>query len=102
MVYLVFLPTILFASCFPSSFFKQRRHSQLLLLMYKKSCDISLLKVFPRNTRRSTRIAFKTANFESSLYKHSPYFVRAKLLDSMPEDDLGAPDLLRLKLGLKG
>ena len=30
---------------------EQRRRHQLLLLMYKKSCDVTLLKVFPRNTR---------------------------------------------------
>ena len=42
----------------------------------------------------------KTANFDSLLYKHSPYFVRAKLLDSMPEDDLGAPDVFACKVRL--
>ena len=36
--------------------------------------DLSLLKVFPRNTRESTRRVFKTANFEGTMYKRSPYF----------------------------
>ena len=62
---------------------EQHRRSQLLLIMYKKSRDRSLLKVFPRNTRRNNCIVFKTANYEGSLYKRSTYFVGAKLWDKI-------------------
>ena len=58
---------------------EQRRRSQLLLLMYKKKCDVTMHKVFPRNTRFSRRIVFKTDSKEGALYKRSPYFVGAKL-----------------------
>ena len=58
---------------------EQRRRVQLLLLMYKKSKNVFLRKVFPRNTRESNRIVFKTDSFEGTLYKRSPYFVGTKL-----------------------
>ena len=53
---------------------EQRHRQQLLMLMYKKSTDYTMLKVFPRNTRGSNHIVFKTDAYEGSLYKHSPYF----------------------------
>ena len=43
---------------------EQRKRNKLLVLMYKKSCDVSLHKVFPRYTRRSIRIVFETANYQ--------------------------------------
>ena len=52
---------------------EQRRRNQLLLLMYRKSADPTLLKVFPRNTRGSVRKVFKTAGYEGTLYKRSPF-----------------------------
>ena len=39
---------------------EQRR--QLLLLMYKKSKDVMLRKIFPKNTRGSTRIVLRLDN----------------------------------------
>ena len=41
---------------------EQWRRIQLLLLMYKKSKDRSLHKVFPRNTRGSARIVLRLIN----------------------------------------
>ena len=58
---------------------EQRRRLQLLMLMYKKSKDITMHKVFPRNTRLSTRIVFKTDAYEGTLYKRCSYFVGSKL-----------------------
>ena len=80
---------------------EQRRRNQLLLLMYKRRNDVSLLKVFPRNTRRSTRKVFKTANFEGTLYKRSPFYVGANLWDSMAEHDIDMPDIYTFKNRLK-
>ena len=40
-------------------------------------------RVFPRNTRESTRTVFKTDRYEGGLYKRSPYFVGAKLWDGL-------------------
>ena len=51
---------------------EQRRRNQLLSLMYKKSKDLTLHKVFVRNTRESARIVFKTDTYEGQLYKRSP------------------------------
>ena len=80
---------------------EQRRRNQLLLLMYKQRNDVSLLKVFPRNTHRSTLKVFKTANFEGTLYKRSPFYVGAKLWDSMAEHDIDMPDIYTFKNRLK-
>ena len=80
---------------------EQRRRNQLLLLMYKKSRDLSLHKVFQRNTRQSTRMAFKTANYQGTLYKRSPYFVGSKLWDSLPQHDIEVPDIFMFKARLK-
>ena len=52
---------------------EQRRRQQLLMLMFKKKSDYTMQKVFPRNTRESTRIVFKTGSYEGTLYKCSPY-----------------------------
>ena len=80
---------------------EQRRRNQLLLLMYKKSRHASLLQVFPRNTRDSTRTVFRTANFEGTLYKCSPFFVGAKLWDTMAARDIELPDMFSFKVRLK-
>ena len=78
-----------------------RRRIQLLLLMYKKSKDISMLKVFPRNTRRSTRIVFRTDNYEGTLYKRGPYFQGCKFWDNLPLDVVELPDIFSFKIKLK-
>ena len=69
--------------------------------MYKKSKDIGLHKVFARNTRGSTRIVFKTDQYEGTLYKRSPYFLGAKLWDKLPFADIELPDIFHFKKRLK-
>ena len=76
---------------------EQRRRQQLLMLMYKKSTDYTMHKVFPRNTRESNRIVFKTDRYEGSLYKRSPYFVGAKLWDKLPPDVIGSQNIFVFK-----
>ena len=76
---------------------EQRRRQQLLMLMYKKSKDYTMHKVFPMNTRRSNRIVFKTDTYEGTLYKCSPYFVGSKLWDKLPMDVIEAPDIFVFK-----
>ena len=80
---------------------EQRRRNQLLLLMYKKSQDVNLHRVFPRNTRRSTQTLFRTANYEGALYKRSPYCVGAKLWDMLSILDIELPDIYLFKSRLK-
>ena len=58
---------------------EQRRRIQLLLLMFKKRGDVTMHKVFARNTRVSRRTVFKTDGYQGSLYKRSPYFVGCNL-----------------------
>ena len=72
---------------------EQRRRIQLLLLMYKKSKNVFLHKIFPRNTRGSNRIVFKTDQYEGTLYKRSPYFVGTKLWNALPADIIDLPDI---------
>ena len=67
---------------------EQRRRAPLMLLMYKKSKDITMHKVFARNTRVSRRIVFKTDSFEGTLYKRSPYFVGANCWDKISLDTI--------------
>ena len=80
---------------------EQRRRIQLLLLMYKKSKDITRHKVFVRDTRISRRIVFKTDAYEGTLYKKSPYFVGAKLWDELALDVIELPDVYSFKARLK-
>ena len=47
---------------------------QVLLLMYRRSKDVSLRKVFPCYTRESTRFVVKT---DMKVHKRSPYYVGA-------------------------
>ena len=80
---------------------EQRRRNQLMMLMYKKSTDYTMHKVFPRNTRGSNRIVFKTDSYEGSLYKRSPYFVGAKLWDKLDPDVIGLPNIFVFKNTLR-
>ena len=80
---------------------EQRRRIQLLLLMPKKSKDVSLHKIFVRNTRGSNRIVFKTDHYEGTLYKRSPYFLGSKLWDALPIVDIDLPDIFSFKKRLK-
>ena len=57
--------------------------------------------MFPRNTRMSDRIVFKTAAKEGTLYKRSPYFVGAKLWDTLSLHDIDLPDIYAFKSRLK-
>ena len=58
-------------------------------------------KTFPRNTRMSNRTVFKTDNKEGSLYTLSPYFVGAKLWDSLNLSIIELPDIFSFKKRLK-
>ena len=58
-------------------------------------------KVFPRNTQRSVRIVFKTAAYQGSLYKRSPYFVGSNLWDAFSVNDIELPDVFEFKSRLK-
>ena len=80
---------------------EQRRRVQLLLLMYHKSKDVTMLKVFPRNTRKSRRVVFRTDTYEGGLYKRSPYFQGCKLWDNLALDDIDLPDIYTFKARLK-
>ena len=62
--------------------------------MYKKSKDVSMHKVFPRNSRR---IVFKTDGYQGSLYKRSPYFVGSNLWDKLPLEIIEMPDIYSFK-----
>ena len=72
---------------------QQRRRQQLLMLMYKKSTNPTMHKVFPRNTRQSTRIVFRTDKYEGGIYKRSPYFVGTKLWDKLPLNVIESPNM---------
>ena len=80
---------------------EQRRRLQLLLLMYKKSKDVTMHKVFARNTRVSRRVVFKTDSYEGTLYKRSPYFVGSKLWNDLTLDTIDLPDVFTFKARLK-
>ena len=81
---------------------EQRRRLQLLMLMYKKSKDITMHKVFPLNTRLSTRIVFKTDAYEGTLYKRCPYFVCSKLWNDLAVDIIELAYVFAFKARLKG
>ena len=59
-------------------------------------------KVFPRHTRISRRIVFKTNSYQGSLYKHSPYFVGTTLWDKLPRDTIDLPDIHSFEKKVKG
>ena len=80
---------------------EQWRRTQLLLLMYKKSKDLALHKVFARNTRESRQIVFKTHQYESTLYKRSPYFTGSKLWNDLSITDIELPDIFSFKKRLR-
>ena len=80
---------------------EQRRRIQLLLLMYKKSKDVTMHKVFPRNTRGSNRVVFRIDNYKGSLYKRSPYFQGCKLWDELSHEVIELPDIFTFKARLK-
>ena len=72
---------------------EQRRRQQLLMLMYKKSTNTTMHKVFPRNTRQSTRVVFRTDKYEGGIYKRSPYFVGTKLRNKLPLNVIESPNM---------
>ena len=69
--------------------------------MYRKSKDVTMHKVFPRNTRQSNRIVFTTDNYEGPLYTRSPYFVGSKLGNQLPQEIIDITDLYTYKPRLK-
>ena len=80
---------------------EQRRRMQFLSLVYKKSKDLTLRKVFPRNKRESVRLVFKTDQYEGALYKRSPYFIGSKLWDALPISDIECPDIFSFRKHLR-
>ena len=58
-------------------------------------------KIFPRNTRESTRIVFKTDRYEGSLYKRSPYFVGSKLWDKLLPDVIMSLNIFEFRKHLR-
>ena len=60
------------------------------------SNDVSLHS-FARNTRESTLIVFRIANYEGALHKCSPYFVGSQIWNSMPASDIDLPDVFAIK-----
>ena len=63
--------------------------------------DVALKKVFPRNTRGSSRFVFKTDGFEGTLYKRSPYCVGSKLWYELPLSLIKLLDIYTFKSCLK-
>ena len=80
---------------------EQRRRIQLLVLMYTKSKDVTMHKVFANDTRNSRRIVFKTDSKEGGLYKRSPYFIGTKLWNLLPNDVIDLPDIFTFETRLK-
>ena len=58
-------------------------------------------KVFPRNTRESNRIVFKTDSYKGTLYKRSPYFICAKVWDKLRRDVIELPNIFVFKNALR-
>ena len=79
---------------------EQRRRIQLLILLYNNIKDVTMHKIFRRETRRSRRIVFKTDSKEETLYKRSLYFVESKLWDTLPLDIIEMPDVFSFKARL--
>ena len=69
--------------------------------LHKKSKDISLHRVYARNTRESTRIVFRTDHYEGTLYQRSPYFVGSKLWNALPVSDIELPDIHKFRARFK-
>ena len=65
------------------------------------SKDLSLHKVFARNTRGSHRLVFKTDQYEGTLYKRSPYFTGTNLWNDLSTSDIELPDVFSFKKRLK-
>ena len=69
--------------------------------MYKKSKDVTMHKIFLRNTRVSRRILFKTDSYQGSLYKRSLYFVESNLWDTLSLETIDLPDNYSFKTRIK-
>ena len=67
----------------------------------KRCKTVTMHRVFPRNTWRSTRIVFRTDSKEGTLYKRSPFCVGSKLWDALSVDPIELPDVFVLKTRLK-
>ena len=77
---------------------ERRRHIQLLLLMYRKSKDITMHKVL---VRKSRRIVFKTDTSEGTLYKCRSFFIGTKHWDALSIDVIELPDIFTFKAKLQ-
>ena len=69
--------------------------------MYKKSKDVTMHKIFLRNTKVSRRILFKTDSYQGSLYKRSLYFVVSNLWDTLSLETIDLPDNYSFKTRIK-
>ena len=76
---------------------EQRRHIQLLCLMYIYKTFGNVERVFARNTRQGRRYNFRVDNYQSSKYKNSPYFKGTILWDRLPDNVISLPSLLGFK-----
>ena len=70
--------------------------------MYKKSKDVTMHKVFPRNTRNSMHIVFKTDGYQGGLNKHSPNFVGTTLWDALLREIIEMPDIYSFEKRVTG
>ena len=77
---------------------ERRRHIQLLLLMYRKSKDITMHKVFVRESRQ---IVFKTDTSEGTLYKRRSFFIETKHWDTLSIDVIELPDIFTFNAKLQ-
>ena len=76
---------------------EQRRHIQLLCLMYIYKKFVNVERVFARNTRQGCRYNFRLDNHQSTKYKNSPYFKGTVLWDRLPDTTIGLGSLLEFK-----
>ena len=76
---------------------EQRRHIQLLCLMYIYKKFVNVERVFARNTRQGCRYNFRLDNHQSTKYKNSPYFKGTVLWDRLPDTTIALGSLLEFK-----
>ena len=76
---------------------EQKRHIQLLCLIYvyKNFCNVEC--VFARNTRQGGRYNLNVDNYQSGKYKSSPFFKGTIPWDCLPADLISLPTLLDFK-----
>ena len=78
---------------------EQRRHIQLLCLMYIYKKFVNVERIFARNTRQGCN--FRVDNYQSGKYKSSPYFKETILWDRLPDTVISLETLLEFKKEIK-